>query len=85
MAKYQTYIPTRNERSQIGMPIHGSLYLRDFCTFCGEAMRVLETGGNTCLDCKPKDGRAGGGTMSGNTIISSEIDYHGSRFHSSEW
>lgn len=65
----------------VGSRIPGSQYLRDYCSRCGEPMRVEEVGANYCEDCCPKT-HFGGGNKN---VELSEIQYHGGRFYSGEW
>ena len=68
--------------ARVGMRIEGSSLFRDFCVSCGEAIRVVDPGRpNVCLDCRP----TGCPGVSNGTIISSDIEYNGGRFHSAEW
>ncbi len=48
------------EREPRGTPIAGSKLLRDYCSCCGEPMRVtsIDGGPRCCLDCK-SDGKSG--------------------------
>lgn len=73
---------TEEKLNQIGDSIPGSNLVRDFCTSCGEAMRVVRVGvANICLECKPSGCP---GTVSSAVVVNT-IVYHGGRFHSAEW
>ena len=73
---------TPGKLARVGMRIEGSSLFRDFCVSCGEAIRVVDPGiSNVCLDCRP----TGCPGVRNCTIITSDIEYNGSRFHSAEW
>lgn len=66
----------------IGEQIPDSVLRRDFCCWCGRAIRVVDHSiRNICLDCRP----TGCPGEIRSTIVSSGIAYHGGRFHSAEW
>lgn len=66
-----------------GSRIQGSKLLRDYCVYCGQAMRVLDAGiTNTCLDCRPTGIP---GTRTSSNATPGEIQYHGGRFNKAEW
>lgn len=72
----------KREFGGIGEAIPGSSLVRDYCTCCFQPIRVVDhSKPNVCLDCQPT-GVPGRIDLRG---PSSEINYHGSRFHEGEW